>query len=67
MGQTEVINYLIKQNKPVDIKEMSRELNITRANVSRSCKVLRKENAIIVKPIKERCFVRYLITINPSY
>ncbi|MCK9430515.1 MAG: HTH domain-containing protein [Candidatus Omnitrophica bacterium] len=67
MGQQEVIQYLIKQKRPVEIKEMSENLNITRSNISHSCNKLKKEKAIIIKPTKIGCFIKYMIYINPRY
>ena len=67
MGKSEVIHYLIKQNRPVEMKEMSEHLKINRANISHSCQGLAKENAILINKVKERCFIKYMITINPKY
>ena len=67
MGQQEVLEYLIKNKKPTGIVEMQKHLNITRANVSRACRVLEKEKAIIVKHIKCGCYIKHIIQINPKY
>ena len=62
-----MIQYLIKQKRPVEIKEMSYNLKINRGNISHSCNKLKKEKAIIIKPIKIGCFIKYMICINPKY
>lgn len=62
-----MIQYLIKHNRPVEMKEMSEYLKINRGNISHSCRGLEKENAIIINRVKEKCFIKYMITINPKY
>jgi DNA-binding transcriptional regulator LsrR (DeoR family) len=67
MGKQEVIDYLIKKKSPATQKEMAEKLRIGRANISTSCRSLKKENAIIITPSRRGCFTEYMISLNPIY
>jgi len=60
MSQKEVIVYLKKKARPVDIKELLVALPYNRATISRSCRVLRKHKEIKYKKLKGRRHVYYL-------
>jgi len=52
MTQEEIINYLKKRKKPVDMKELLINIPANRASISRGCKQLRKARE--VKFVKKR-------------
>jgi len=52
MSQTEILRYLRRKKKPVDMQELIVKLPCNRASISRNCKKLRERNE--VKYIKKR-------------
>lgn len=66
MGQQEVISYLVKIKRPIEMTELYRKLakQANETNIRRACRQLRKSNDIIVTPIKERNFVKFIIKLN---
>ena len=49
MSQTEVILYLKKKKRPVDIKELLLVLPYNRATISRNCRKLRERKEVKYK------------------
>jgi len=65
MGQEEVINYLIlKKGKFVSIPELCKAINVNRSNISRACKILKKNGEVSFKEEKKGSFIRYLFAIK---
>ena len=60
MSQKEVILYLQKKKKPVDIKELLLVLPYNRATISRNCRVLRKNKEIKYKVDRGRRHLYFL-------
>jgi len=62
MGQSEIIDYLIKiKGEPITLLSLSKNLGITRSNVSRACRILIRNKEVKVQKVKQGSFTRFLI------
>ena len=64
MGQQEILNHLIKTRKPIDIPNLCLALKIGRTNISRAVRKLKKNNEIIVRPVKCGCYTKFIISLK---
>lgn len=60
MCQQEIMNYLSKKRKPVDMKELIINIPANRASISRGCRKLRENNEIGFKKQKIKSYEKFL-------
>jgi len=61
MSQEEIIKFLKKVNRPVDIKELMINFPTkSRVILSRNCRILRKYNEVKFKKVKEKYYLKYI-------
>jgi DNA-binding IclR family transcriptional regulator len=61
--QQDIINYLKKNGRPVDIQELLVNVPANRASISRNCKKLRESQEIKYVKKKEKCYEKYYYMI----
>lgn len=59
MCQQDIIKYLRKKGKPVDMRELMVNIPANRASISRNCRKLRERKEVKYVKKKERSYEKY--------
>jgi len=63
MGQAEIIKYLKKKKRPVDMKELLVNISGNRVSISRGCRKLRESKEVKFTKKKEKSYEKYYYTL----
>ena len=60
MCQEEILNYLKKRKRPVDIRELLINIKANRASISRGCRRLRETKEVKYRRKKVGSYIKYI-------
>jgi len=64
MSKGDIINFLVKVKRPVDIVELCRNIPVNRTNISRAVRKLEYDGDIKVYRSKQGCFTKHIISLK---
>jgi len=63
MSQQEILEYLKKKKKPVDMQELIVNIPANRASISKNCRKLRNSKEVKYKKKKEKSYEKFFYFI----
>ena len=63
MCQQEIIDYLHKKKKPVDMRELLVNIPANRASISRSCRKLRDQKEVKFRKEKIKSYEKFIYSV----